>query len=68
MDWIVINESPITGATLWINQQGTQVAACNLYEEPTDATALVSGVSSESFTWVVKLFNSQYWFEYQDWH
>jgi len=64
-DWFVIDKSPITGACLWKHVDGTQVAACNEWEEPTDATAWVSGVSILSQRLAAVVFYRRYWHEYQ---
>ena len=64
-DWRVIATSPITGAQLWMNGDETQVAACNAEEEPTHASALVSGVALESRQFVTEVFMNEYFYEYQ---
>ena len=64
-DWEVVAKSPITGAQLWMNRDETQVAACNAGEEPTHASALVSGVALESRQFVTEVFMNEYFYEYQ---
>ena len=62
--WNIIARSPITGATLWISDDDTQVAACHEWEEPTHATAWVSGVAPESVAFVESMFFDRYWHEF----
>jgi hypothetical protein len=61
MDWIAIDKSPVTGATLWVHRDGTQVAASEADEWPSDGSAWLSGVSPESRAWVTMQYYAQYY-------